>query len=129
MLRKVVEQDTLVSFSNSDELLSSTTSLTYVDKVVLTFTPLFTGNYKIQWYCELAQSNTNQSAFVRVFDGINIFGETSNYFSVANVYIGSGGWATKFLIKNNSLTIFLQFRASNKTVSIRRARLLVERIF
>ena len=129
MLREVVEKVTLMSYNNSDELISSTTSLSYIDKVVLDVIPLFTGNYKLNWYCEISQSNLNARALTRVFDDTNIFGESITDFKVANIYKNISGYKIISLTKGVRVIFRLQFCASSQTVSIQRARLLLERLF
>lgn len=108
---------------------SSTTSGTYSDKVILTFTPSLTGYYLVIASAELRGSSNSYNVRVRMtIDGTTYANPTwqpdeanmwESFFTSKVVNLGSG-----------SHTIRIQYSSENsaQTVTIRRARIMALRL-
>jgi len=131
-MRKVIELTTLIGNGAISDLITSSTSTTYLDKLFLGIIPVFSGRYKLSFYCETAISLVAQRVFVRIFDGVNIYAEVcppvkENYAN--GQWLPISGFVILDLTKNVPFNVALQFKVSGGTGYIRRARILIERIF
>jgi hypothetical protein len=118
-----------LQYYNSSDGESSTTSGTYSDKVVLTFTPSLTGYYLVIASAELRGSSNSYNVRVQMtIDGTTYANPTwqpdeanmwESFFTSKVVNLGSG-----------SHTIRIQYSSENsaQTVTIRRARIMALRL-
>ncbi|MFH0805953.1 MAG: hypothetical protein V1901_03710 [Patescibacteria group bacterium] len=132
MIVKTPELNSLVENYSESELITSTTAKVYQDKLVLNIITNYTGQYIIKFYCETAISLVAERVFVRVIEGINVCAEVCP--PVKENYT-NGQWLPIVSFKKIDLTkgvlytFRLQFKVSNGTGYIRRARFLFRRIF
>lgn len=119
-----------LQFYNSSDGQSSTTSQTYGDKVILTFTPTSTGNHLIVASAEIRGSSASYD--VRAL--MTIDGTT--YTNVTWQPDEANMWESFFTHKVISLdgsshTVRIQYSSENaaQTVTIRRARIMALKLF
>jgi len=120
----------ILQYYNSSDGESSTTSQTYVDKVILTFTPSMTGNYLVIASAELRGNSTTYDIRAQMtIDGTTYANPTwqpdeatmwKSFFTSKVINLGNG-----------SHTIRIQYSSENaaQTVTIRRARIMALRLF
>ncbi len=132
-IKKSPELNALIESYFENEPITNTTSTTvYQDKILLIFVPLFTGFYNLKFYCETAISLVAQRVFVTVVEGANIYAEVCP--PVKETYnnrqwLPISGFKRVYLTKDISYIFKLQFKVSGGTGYIRRARLLLRRMF
>lgn len=108
----------------ADNTESSTTSTSYVDKLVHTFTPPLSGLYTIQWSIELRGTAAN--CLFRLYDGSDVLNYSRCYRAD---YQAVSGFVTIYFLENSSYTFRMQFASatSGSSVSVRNARMLIRR--
>lgn len=129
-MKKVPELDSLIGNYSESEGITSTTSTSYINKLVLAFTPQFSGKYSLNWILELCGISASDNFKYRVRDASVNFveGRCMNNVSYAN---GSwepfSGFKQLNLIKNISYIFFIDFCRATGTANIRNARLKINR--
>lgn len=131
-IRKSPELDSLIEYYSEQELITSTTSTLYQDKTTLIVIPFYTGKYNISFYCETAISLVAQRVFVRIYGGVDIYAEIcppvkENYNN--GQWLPITGFKQVNLTKNIGTLFSIQFKVSGGTGYIRRARILLRRVF
>ncbi len=132
MIKISPELSSLVEWYSEQELITSTTSTIYLDKLSLALIPIYSGNYMLNFYCETAVSLVAQRVFVKVIEGVNIYSEVcppvkENYGN--GQWLPINGFKQINLIKDNVYNCQLQFKTSGGTAYIRRARMNIRRVF
>jgi len=114
----------VLQFCNSSNVESSTTSVTYVDKAILTFTPSLTGNYLIIASAEMkGSSNAYSMQALMTIDGVTYANPT---WQPDDANTWESFFTSKVVNFNiNPHTIKIQFSSEDaaQTVTIRNARI------
>jgi hypothetical protein len=114
------------TYYNDSEGESTTSSTSWQNKVILTFTPVKAGDYIIEWYAEIYPDISGENADIRVIDpDTNEIGFQSEF---ENSYQAVSGFIKQTLTAT-SKTFTLQYRGSGiGSAHIRRSRLLARRV-
>jgi hypothetical protein len=113
----------------TSEGVTPTTSSTYAVKTTLT-TPVLTGTYRVNYYCELMTPTANRRCQARLYNVTNVSELCSTDFipSTTSVYQFVTGFCD-ITFTGAAKTITIQFASQNNvaTVNIRRARIEIWR--
>ena len=122
-----------IAFDNdsaSSEGISTTTSLTYIEKLSFPFTPAFSGDYLIHWACELGSSNANKTHRVKVeLDNTTIINEHIQISNSADGYKTVSGYKRITLTASQEYVFDMDYAGDvAQTTAIRKARFEIGRI-
>lgn len=117
-------------FSYSESLgVSTTTSVTYIEKLKHTTASIPAGTYYISWSAGAGNSNSNKSAMIRIqLDDSTIFAEGDVAVNSAGQYIPVGGHAIAVLGAGVHFVDIDYLLVSIGTAQIRNARLSMWRV-
>lgn len=123
------QQDIYQDHASSDGI-STTTSGTFQTKLSFAFTPPVTGDYLVQWSCELGNTAGGNESYGQVQeDGTNIAGAfITRIQTVTNTFCPCGGIAVRTLTGGVVYTYTIQFRAGSGTARVQNARMVIRRL-
>lgn len=113
----------------SNDLESSTTSTSWIQKITMTTPALMQGTYRIAWYAELKSSSTNNRAQLQVqINNTTTIGNTETSPKNTTDYMLSSGFY--YYTGSGQLTIDMDYSSTlaNATTYVRRARLEIWRV-
>ena len=108
---------------------STTTALTWQQKLRLSFTPQYTGNYILFWSCEMTSATANKVHAMQVDqnDG-TILASNQEVADAADGYYSRSGLARLALTAAQAQTFDMDYEGiAAQTTKIRKARLLIRR--
>ncbi len=114
---------------DTDEGITSTTSLTYINKLSFNFVPADAGTYIVSWYFEDTNSNVNKGVQTRIeLDDTTELGAHTTYPEIAEEYNQHSGFAIVDL-GSGSHQIDLDLRlVSTGIARVRRTRMYIRKI-
>ena len=102
----------------------------YTQRVRLTYTPAFSGDFLVKWYTEYSVTN-NKPVFTKVEqDDATILGEETYYRTTGGIgvdYKARGGFVKVTLVAGTSYNFDMDVHSASQNMTIRRSRLSVER--
>ena len=122
------------NFQQAESLAeSSTTSLTYIQKLRLTTTSLPAGDYMVQWSFEYSQQSNTEACESRIqVDDTTILGEYAGAPNISYAqggYYPAGGFAITTLTAGiHTIDVDYASSASNKSAYIKNVRLSIWRV-
>jgi hypothetical protein len=113
----------------SDATISSTTGITYLEKLKLTTAVLPAGDYRVEWYAECECPNSFAIVLKIEQDDTDLLSEVAFQPTQSTGFSPFLGW-DKRTLTNASHTFDLDFKAAqtNKQVNIQEARLALWRV-
>jgi len=114
----------------SDETESTTTSLSFQQKLRMSYTPLALGDYIIEWTAEIATNSNNKGCEVRLEqDDTTELNIALNAPIVAGAYITASGFKMITFSDLNTHTFDIDFRAeaASTTAKVRRVRIQIRK--